>query len=143
MPALVPIVESLEVRTVGRSVRQGRLRVASTTGACNQALVSRRRAQPSALPLWLGQPLVGLGPAISVELPHIPHLTDLVEVELRGYELRLVARGLGDELTSRVTEVALPVKLADVPRRLVSDSVDRAHEIRVRHGVRRLLELPQ
>ena len=50
---------------------------------------------------------------------------------------------LGDELAARVAEVALAVELADPPRLFPAGPVDRADEVLVRHGVGRLLELPQ
>src|SRR5215218_6118843 len=91
----------------------------------------------------LAQPTVRLGPAIAVELPHVAHFANLVEVDLRGDELVPIARGLRHELPARVAEVALAVKLADAPRLFVTHAIDRADEERVRHRVRRLLELPQ
>src|SRR5262249_37555060 len=48
-----------------------------------------------------------------------------------------------DEASARIAEVALPVELADVPRRFGAHAVDRADEVAVGHGVRGLLELPQ
>src|SRR6185503_8253761 len=93
--------------------------------------------------LELGQSRIGLRPPVAKELPHVAHLADLVEIELRRHQLRLVARSLRDELTARITEVALPIKLPDVPRRLVSHAIDRAHEEGVGDGVRGLLEPPE
>ena len=58
-------------------------------------------------------------------------------------DLVLVARRLGDDLPARVREVALAVELADLPRALGPDAVDRADEVAVRDRVRRLLELPE
>src|SRR5512144_1613026 len=91
----------------------------------------------------LHQLVVGLRTTIAEELPRVSHLTDLVEVELGGDQLRLVTRCGGEELPARIAEVTLPVELADVPRLLVSDAIDRADEIRVRDCVSWLLELPQ
>src|SRR4029079_16131915 len=42
-----------------------------------------------------------------------------------------------------VAEIALAVKLADVPRLLVADAVDGADEVAVGDGVRRLLQFPE
>ena len=55
-----------------------------------------------------------------IELPDVAHLANLVEVELGGDQLRLVARRLRHELPARVAEVTLAVELADVPRLLRS-----------------------
>src|SRR3990172_9505018 len=93
--------------------------------------------------LWSHQPLVRLRPSIPEELPHVPHFADLVEVELRRDQLRLVARGVHEELPARIAEIARSIKLADVPRRLEAHAVDRAHEVGIRHRVRGLLELPE
>src|SRR5438270_5435955 len=87
--------------------------------------------------------LVRLRPAVAVELPGVPDLADLVEVEVRGDHGVLVARALGDELPARRREVALAVELADRPGLFYADAVDRADEVAVRDGVRRLLELPE
>src|SRR4029079_3799962 len=86
---------------------------------------------------------VGLGAAIPVELPGVADFLDHVEIEARDHQFVLVAAALGDEASPRIAEVALAVELADVPRRLHPDPVDRADEVAVRAGVRRLLQLPQ
>src|SRR3712207_8378230 len=52
-------------------------------------------------------------------------------------------RSRREEVAARIDEVRRPVELADVPRRLGADAVDRADVVPVRHGVRRLLDLPQ
>src|SRR4030095_10866345 len=89
------------------------------------------------------QASVRLRPAVAEELPHVPHFSNLVEVELGGHELIVIARCLSYELPARIAEVALPIELTDPPRVLVADSVDRADEERIRNGVRGLLELPE
>src|SRR5436853_7479825 len=88
-------------------------------------------------------PVVRLRPAIAVELPRVANLADLVHVEVRGHERVLIARGDGEHLAARIAEVALAVKLADVPGRFVADAVDGADEVAVGDGVRRLLQLPE
>src|SRR4029079_9115432 len=112
-------------------------------------MMSSRRPPPAPSPLRSApslesyQPVIRLRPAVAEELPRVPHLADLVEVELRGDEGVLVALGLRQELPARIAEVALPVKLADVPRPFEADAVDGADEVAVGDGVRRLLELPE
>ena len=54
-----------------------------------------------------------------------------------------IARGFGDDLPARVAEVALPVKLSNVPWLFVADAVNRPDEVAVGDGVRRLLKLPE
>src|ERR1043165_6398380 len=89
------------------------------------------------------QSVVRFRPAIPVELPRVAHLADFLEVELRGDEGVLVALAGGEELAARIAEVALPVKLADVPRPFVADAVDGADEVAVGDSVRGLLEFPE
>src|ERR1041385_8671732 len=91
----------------------------------------------------LRQDPVRAGPAAAEELPRAAHFLDHVEVELADDQLVLVAAALRDELAARVDEVRLTVELADVPRRLGADAVDRADEVAVRDRVCGLLELPQ
>src|SRR5688500_17959452 len=84
-------------------------------------------------------PTVRLRPPIPEELPYIPHLADLIEIQLRSDELRAVAHALGDKPSARVAEVTLPVEFTDTPRILEADAVDRADEVRIGHCVRGLL----
>src|ERR1044072_6843820 len=86
---------------------------------------------------------IGIGTAIAEELPRVSHFANLVEIEIGDDECVLIARRLRDILPARIAEVTLPVKLADVPRLLVTDAIDRADEITVRNCVRRLFESPQ
>ena len=39
--------------------------------------------------------------------------------------------------------IARAVEFADIPRSFGANAIDRAHEIAIRNGVRRLLDLPQ
>src|SRR4029453_11830975 len=86
---------------------------------------------------------VGLRPPVAEELPDLADLLNLVEVEVGDNQFFTVARTFGDDLAARGAEVALPVKLADVPRLLAPDAVDGADEIAVGDCVRGLLQLPQ
>src|SRR5688572_1020626 len=124
-----------------RRVRPCRPRSAS--GNHDGWLLSSRSWLRPPVGLQLDQSAVRFRPTIAEELPDVPHLSNLVEVQFRRDELVAIARRLRYELSARVAEVALAVELADAPRLLVSDAVDRADEERVRHRVRRLLELPQ
>src|SRR5579863_1289185 len=93
--------------------------------------------------LWRDQHLVRVRPAVAIELPDVAYLANLVEVELGGDEFAAVTRAGRDEGAARIAEVALPVKFADVPRRLGADAIDRANEVGVGDGMRGLFELPQ
>src|SRR5690349_11006954 len=82
--------------------------------------------------------------AIAEELPGPADLLDHVHVEGAHHQLVLVLAGrAADDLAARIDEVRRPVELADVPRRLGADAVDRADEVAVGDRVRGLLELPQ
>src|SRR5262249_51928558 len=87
--------------------------------------------------------LVTLGPSIPEELPHVPHFPNHVQVHVRDDNVILVAFADGQHLPARVAEIALAVELADAPRILKARPINGADEVLVRHGVRRLLELPQ
>src|SRR3954463_3117187 len=106
------------IRT-GRSIRGG--------GGC--ALCRQRR-----ICLW---------PAIAEELPDLAHLADHVEVEVRDYDFIFVAAGLRNDFSPRIAEITLAVKFADIPRLLPPHAINRANEISIGDGVRRLLQLPQ
>src|SRR3954454_16554088 len=97
----------------------------------------------SRTPLQSDDPVVRLRTAVAIELPGVANFADLVHVEVGDDESVLIARRDGKHLAARIAEVALSVKLADVPRRFVADAVDRADEVAVRDRVRRLLELPE
>src|SRR5690606_38182454 len=58
-------------------------------------------------------------------------------------QLRLLRRGLRDDLAARVGEVRRAVELADVPGRLGADAVDRGDVVAVGGGVRGLLQFPK
>jgi len=65
------------------------------------------------------------------------------KVKVGDEHLIFIAAGLGKNLATRIAEVALAVKLTDVPRLFRAYAVDCAHEITVRDGVRGLLQFPQ
>src|SRR3954453_16529431 len=88
-------------------------------------------------------PVVRLRTAVAIELPGVADFTDLVHVEVGDDEGVLIARRAGEHLAARIAEVVLAVKLTGVPRRFVAEAVDRADEVAVRDGVRRLSELPE
>src|SRR5262249_53396568 len=89
------------------------------------------------------QGAVSFGPAVAVKLPDIAHFANLVQVQVGHYKLICVARSLGDDFAARVAEIALAVKLAYVPGLFVAHAIDRADEIAVCDGVRRLFKLPE
>src|SRR5512143_2367207 len=91
----------------------------------------------------LHESTIRLRPPVAIELPNVSHLANLVEIELGGDELRLVARCFDNELPAGIAEVALTIELADVPRPLDTDAIDSADEERIRDRVGRLLESPQ
>src|SRR5436190_15531910 len=101
---------------------------------------TRRRQSPV---LDIRDRPIRLRPSVSVKLPGVAHLLDQPEIEIGDDEFVLVATGNRDELTARIAEVTLSVELADVPRLLHTDAIDRTDEISVRHRMRGLLQFPQ
>src|ERR1039458_2383795 len=90
-----------------------------------------------------GHFLVRLGTAVAVELPHVPHVANHVEVQVRGDDRILVARAFGNNLAAWIGEITRSVKLPETPRLLGSDAVDRADIVDVGHGGSRLFQLPE
>ena len=72
----------------------------------------------------LADVLIGLGPAVTEELPDVAHFLDHVEIQLSHDQFVLITTSFLDDLSTRVTEVTLPVELTDVPRCFVPDPVD-------------------
>src|SRR5262249_25638813 len=66
-----------------------------------------RPLAPSLLPASaLGaQRSVGLRPPVAEELPRVSHLSYLVQIQVRDYQLVVISRSLSDDLASRVAEV--------------------------------------
>src|SRR5690349_21263103 len=91
----------------------------------------------------LDELVVRLGPTITKELPRVAHFANLVEVELSGDQLSLVARCSCEELSAWIAEVALTVELTNIPGLFVPNAIDCADEVRIGHCMGRLLELPQ
>src|ERR1044072_4248382 len=60
---------------------------------------------------------VSIRAAVTEQLPGIAPFADLVQVEIGDDQFVLVAAAFGNYLAARIAEIALPVKLADVPRR--------------------------
>ena len=84
-----------------------------------------------------------LGPAVTVELPLVPDLSQQVHVEVADEDFLLAVGGrAADDLPARIREVGLAVEVV-VAERLDADPVDGADEVLVGHGGRRLLQLPQ
>src|SRR3954464_1555881 len=89
------------------------------------------------------QRLICLWPAIAEELPDLAHLADHVEVQVRDYDFIFVAAGLRNDFSARIAEITLAVKFADIPWLLPSHAINRAHEVSIGNGMRRLFQLPQ
>src|SRR5579864_3565950 len=64
----------------------------------------------------LRQRFVGFGAAVAEELPGLSNFSNHFEVEIGYQDFVFVAAGLGDDLAAGIAEIALAVKLADVPR---------------------------
>src|SRR5262249_4616565 len=70
-------------------------------------------------------------------------LADHVQIEVGRQYFVFIARGLGDNLSARITKITRAIEFSDVPRRFHTYAVDRSNVVAIRHRVRRLLDLPQ
>src|ERR1700732_3724547 len=86
---------------------------------------------------------IHVGTAVAEKLPGLSHFGNAVEIQIGGEHFVFVARGLGDNLSPGIAEIAVSVELADVPGRLGTDSIDGAGVISVGAARGRLFELPQ
>src|SRR6266850_6150330 len=76
---------------------------------------------------------VGFRTPVAEELPGFPDLGDHVEIQIGDQHFILIAAGLRDDRPTRITEIALAVKLADIPRFLAADAIDCPHKISIRY----------
>src|ERR1700687_851288 len=86
-----------------------------------------------------GQRSVSFRTAVAIKLPDFPHFLDHVEIEIGDQHFVFVAAGLGEDLSARIAEITLAIKLANVPWLLSSYAIDCTHEVSVRRGVGGLL----
>ncbi len=86
---------------------------------------------------------IGLGAAVTVELPRVADLLNFVEVQVGDEELILVAAGLLDDFAARVAEITLAVKFADFPGSFRADAIDGSDEVGVGDCVSGLLKFPK
>src|SRR5215831_11270930 len=93
--------------------------------------------------LLLHQIPVSFGAAISEELPDVSNFLNLVEIQVRDDNFFAIARPFGQEFSTGSAEIALTIKLSNIPRLLAADSVNGADEIAVRDGVGGLFQFPQ
>src|SRR5215469_1219896 len=105
--------------------------------------ITRSPDRPGCFPRLCHQWPVAVRTAIAEELPDVAYLCNHVQVEIGHHNFILVPAGLGDDLASWIAEVTLAIKLANIPRRLASNSIDRPDKISIRDSMRRLLQLPQ
>ena len=106
------------------------------------ASLSRRSLLRCFLPGLRRQRSVGFRTPVAIELPDPSYFLNHVEIEIGDQHLIFVPAGLGDDLAARIAEVALAVKLADIPWRFPAHTINRTDEVSVGGGVRRLLEFP-
>src|ERR1700728_2249276 len=139
--------------------KQFRQRFASATAACaaNGGCKSPNRAAISALPgisgrlatalhlpslgfhsllpslclLRLHQIPIHSRPPIPEKLPRLPHLGNLVQIQIRRQHFIPIARSLRENLSSRIAEITLSVKLANVPRSLRPHAINRPNKISI------------
>src|ERR1700716_3249363 len=80
--------------------------------------------------------------AVAIKLPDLPYFLDHVEIEIGDQHFVFIAAGLGEDLATRIAEITLAIKLADIPRLFTSNTIDRTDEVSVRGGMCGLLEFP-
>ena len=87
---------------------------------------------------------VRVRPPVTIELPRVSDLGDLVEVEVADDQLLVVGGAeLADELAARVDEIALAVEVVVADVGLDADPVDRPDVVAVGDRVADLLDPPQ
>src|SRR5216683_4546030 len=86
---------------------------------------------------------IGLGAAVTVELPRVADLLNFVEVQVGDEEFILVAAGLRNNFAARIAKVALSVEFANLPGMLGADAVYGGDKVSVGDGVGGLLEFPE
>src|ERR1035437_1118988 len=94
-------------------------------------------------PSWRRDGTVSLGPAVAVELPHVPHFFDLVQVQIGHHHFVLVAAAHSAHLSPRIAEIGLAIELADGPGFLDADAIDCANKVLVGYGMGGLFEPPE
>src|SRR6056297_477958 len=93
--------------------------------------------------LRLRQRTIRFRPPITKELPCVANFANHVQVHVGDHDVGLRSLfACGDELPARITEITLPIELADVPRLLVAGPIDRADKVLIGNRMSRLLELP-
>src|SRR5258706_2930855 len=81
--------------------------------------------------------------AVPEELPGFWNFGNHIEVEIGDQHFIFGAASLREDLSARIAEVTLAIELADVPRLLATDAIDRSDKISIRHRVRGLLQFPK
>jgi len=86
---------------------------------------------------------VGFRAAVAIKLPSVADFLDFIEIQFRDEQLIFVAAGLLHDFPARIAEIALAVKLADLPGMLRADAIDGGDKISVGNGMRGLLQFPK
>ena len=73
--------------------------------------------------------------SVAEELPHFTNFQYLVEVQIGNDKKIFVTRRFGNDFSARRAEIALSVKLSDIPGRLMADTVNSSDEISICNGV--------
>src|SRR5690349_6877368 len=94
------------------------------------------------LPALCRQWSIRLRPSIAEELPNFSHFLDHLEIQICDNNFIFVAACLRDNFSSRITEITLAIELPDTPWFLGSNAIHCAHEVTIRHCMRRLFQYP-
>jgi hypothetical protein len=86
---------------------------------------------------------IGLGAAVTIELPSVANLLNFLEVEVGDEEFVLVAAGLRNNFAVRIAKVTFAVEFPNLPGMLGADAVNGGDKIGIGDGMGGLLELPE
>ena len=90
-----------------------------------------------------GERAIAFWTTVAEELPDFTNFRNHIQIKVGHHDFVFIPAGLGDDFPPRIAEVALAIKFADAPGLLNTHSIDGAHKVTVRHGMRRLLKFPQ
>src|SRR2546422_6071384 len=102
----------------GPGYTEDSIRFVTALSACSWKISSVRCDLSSLRREWT----VGFRTPVAEELPGFPDLGNHVEIEVGDQHFILIAASLRDNRPPRIAEIALAVKLADVPRFLTADT---------------------
>src|ERR1700687_1271876 len=67
--------------------------------------------------------LIGIRSPVTEKLPCVAHFANQIQIQIGDNQCVLITWRLSNDLPARITEVALPVKLANVPGVFVANAI--------------------